>query len=368
MTRSPASTALMPLVEAVAALTADVTPVAPQRVASALALGCVAAETVVAGEGPPPGATALRDGWAVSFARVSGAGPHSPVPLGTDLAWMDAGDPVPAGFDTLLPPDSVEDGSAVADAPEGEGIRVAGGDLGPDDVILRAGELLRPLHLLALATAGVTDIAVRQPRIRLVTAGRLPAGRDALGPALAAVLAGWGCRVSPATPADAGPQALADILGEGEADAVFVLGGTGFGRADHAVEALALAGHVAAAGIALRPGETAAFGQSRVPVLLLPGRPESALAALLTLGRPLVDALAGRAPHPPRQPEPITRKVVSTIGMAEIVFVRRTASGLEPLGGVELPLRRLIEADGAVLVPPEREGYPAGTPLAWVPL
>ena len=28
--------------------------------------------------------------------------------------------------------------------------------------------------------------------------------------------------------------------------------------------------------------------------------------------------------------------------------------------GRELPLRRLIEADGVVMVAPEREGYPAG--------
>ncbi|MGX5777623.1 molybdopterin-binding protein, partial [Methylorubrum zatmanii] len=96
------------------------------------------------------------------------------------------------------------------------------------------------------------------------------------------------------------------------------------------------------------------------PVLLLPGRPEAALAAFLALGHPLLAALSG-AREPPSRPAPLLRKIVSAIGLTEIVFVRRRAEGIEPLGGAGLPLRRLVEADGAVLVPPESEGYAEGS-------
>ncbi|GMA79550.1 hypothetical protein GCM10025880_59670 [Methylorubrum aminovorans] len=102
-------------------------------------------------------------------------------------------------------------------------------------------------------------------------------------------------------------------------------------------------------------------------MLLLPGRPDAALAAFLALGRPLIAALAGAVKRTPRTGT-LRRKITSTVGLAEIVYLRRYGSEIEPLGGADLPLRRLIEADGAVLVPPEREGYPAGSEVEVVPL
>ncbi len=61
-----------------------------------------------------------------------------------------------------------------------------------------------------------------------------------------------------------------------------MIGGSGLGLADRSVLALAKAGRVEAHGIAISPGETAAFGLvgSR-PVLILPGRIDAALAVWL---------------------------------------------------------------------------------------
>lgn len=369
MTRRSASAALMPLAEAVAALTASAAPVAPRLAAPASVLGAIAAETVEAGAALPPQAIALRDGWAVAFADASGATAQSPVPLRGGFRWVDSGDPLPASRDTVLPFEAVEDGAATSDAPAGEGVRAAGGDLAPGDALVRAGERLRPLHLLGLAAMGIADILVRIPRVRLITAGRPPDGRDALGPAVAAILTGWGCDVLSVAHQERTVEALAEAMAGGEADAVITIGGTGFGRGDRSLDALARAGIVAQSGIALRPGETNAFGRVRDrPLLLLPGSPEACLAALLCLARPLIDRLAGAEPGSPSPPEPIGRKITSAIGLAEIVYVRRTSSGLEPLGGAELPLRRLLQADGVVLVPPEQEGYPEGTRLEMMAL
>jgi len=43
--------------------------------------------------------------------------------------------------------------------------------------------------------------------------------------------------------------------------------------------------------------------------------------------------------------------------------VRRVADGVEPLASGYWPVQALTRADGWVLVPPESEGFPAGTVL-----
>ncbi len=96
------------------------------------------------------------------------------------------------------------------------------------------------------------------------------------------------------------------------------------------------------------------------PVILVPGSPEAAMAVFLTLGRPLMTALSGGVPPASRRAR-LRRKIASGIGLSEVVFGRHGPGEFEPLGSADLPLRGLIRADAAVLVPPEREGYPEGT-------
>jgi molybdopterin biosynthesis enzyme len=62
-------------------------------------------------------------------------------------------------------------------------------------------------------------------------------------------------------------------------------------------------------------------------------------------------------------PVRLTRKINSTIGLAEVVPVRRVADGVEPLASGYWPAQALTRADGWVLVPPESEGFAAGTQL-----
>ena len=60
----------------------------------------------------------------------------------------------------------------------------------------------------------------------------------------------------------------------------------------------------------------------------------------------------------------LARKVTSSIGLAEVIPVRRSGNGIEPLASKYLPLSALARADGWILVPAESEGYPAGTSVA----
>ncbi|SFU65277.1 Molybdopterin biosynthesis enzyme [Methylobacterium sp. 174MFSha1.1] len=364
MTPRASTTALMPLAEALPALVALARPVAVADASPAEAVGAVAAQDLAVEAGRPAERRALRDGWAVAAAAVVGASPYAPVRLGREPVWVEAGAALPAGTDALLPPEALgaDPREIEAEAAIGEGTRAPGTEMPPGTRLLASGERVSALCGLALAAAGFDRVAVRRPRLRL-----LAAAPDTLSPLLAAwIAARGGLTETVARPAEV-EDLTAALLIPG-ADAVIVIGGTGPGRRDASAAALARAGRLHAHGIALRPGESAGFGEAAGrPVLLLPGRPDAALAAWLALGRPLLAALAGAGPDATLT-LPLTRKVASVIGLTEVVFLIRTISGAEPLGGAEIPLHRLGRADSALLVPPAHEGYPAGTPVEVLPL
>ncbi|MBX9932709.1 MAG: hypothetical protein K2Y56_14390 [Methylobacterium sp.] len=358
------SQALMPLAEARARLVDGIAPVAGTIMSVQDAIGLYLGADSLVENDVPRADTALRDGWAVAAEAVTGASAHGPIYLRGTPAWLDAGTPLPSETDTILEPDAIptRDGPAnriavIAEAAEAEGVRREGAELRRGLVVAAAGTRLTPLQALALRACGLDKVAVRRPRIRLVVANAYAASSCA---ALAGLIAADGGSVVERA-ATGGAGAIGDALLEGEVEAVFVVGSTGQGRTDHAATALRCAGSLTAHGIALRPGETAGFGEAGGrPVLLIPGRPDAALAAYLALGRTLLQALAN-AQLEERPRAPLLRKLVSTLGVSEFVFARRSMAGLEPLGSFELPLHRLILADAAILVPPEREGYGEGT-------
>ncbi|WP_244965522.1 molybdopterin-binding protein [Methylobacterium soli] len=367
------SAALMPLCEALARLRDGLAPVSARAVPLAEAVGCVSADDVTAAIARPRTRTALRDGWAVASAEITGASPYAPILLQRAPSWLESGEALPEAADTLLPAEAVDLSGPlaeiVADAAPGDGTRPVAGDLAAGRTLIRAGERVSAPQALALAEAGLRDIPIRVPRIAVVLTG---AGRrdgpEARAAALTWLVAGAGGRVSSVTEAPGAVVGLADTLRGLAADALLVVGGTGFGRTDGAADALARAGRLDGHGLALRPGETSGFGRvGAMPVLLLPGRPEAMLAAFLALGRPLLAGLTGAAPVPATTAI-LSRKLTSVIGLSEIVFVAPVEGGVTPLGGAELALARLLLARGAVLVPPEREGYPDGTPVEILPL
>jgi molybdopterin molybdotransferase len=143
------------------------------------------------------------------------------------------------------------------------------------------------------------------------------------------------------------------------------IGGTGSGRRDGAVQELARLGQVEAHGIAVCPGETAAFGfVGQRPVLLLPGRIDAALAIWLLLGRHIVAKLAGGKVEDMPAMLPLRRKVASGIGMTELIPVSCDDGMAEPLGSGYLSLTALSCSDGWIVIPPDSEGFAAGSQVA----
>ena len=353
-------TRLSPLSEAFAAIDAVARAVAPGDVAPLAAVGRVPAADVTAPGPLPPAALALRDGWAVRAELVADAGPYSPVPLGPPPTWVEVGDAMPVGADAVLPADSVATTAGRAEAlspvAPGEGVMAAGADARPGQVLAVAGRRLRGIDAAILRRAGIGRVSVRVPRVRIACAyGGREMGEDFVAPWIARAIDAMGGVVL------AGTSRLAVALDDPEADAVVAVGGTGAGRRDDSVRALARAGTVAFHGVGLQPGETAAFGSAGGrPVLLLPGRLDAALAAMLVLGRHLLARLAGAGDVEAGAVVTLRRKVTSTVGISEVVLVRRAADGVEPIAANVFPLQALARADGYIVVPAHSEGHPPG--------
>jgi len=359
-------TRLTPLSAILALIDSRVGAVTPQKSVIAVALGSTLAEDVVASPRPPV-LIALRDGFAVEAGAIADAGPYSPVPFASKPQRVDVGEPLPSGTDAVAPFDAVnvrgDRDEAVAAVSPGEGMLPAGGDCTPRTPLRRAGKSVRAIDIAVIAAAGIAEVMVRSPRIRIACASNVktPLIAGALD-VLAHAATAAGCTVLKAQREGEG---LDRALTDESADAVIALGGTGSGRRDASVKTLARLGQVEAHGIAVSPGETAAFGFAGTrPVLLIPGRLDAALAIWLLIGRYLVAKLAGGSLADWPVTLPLKRKVTSTIGLTELVPVSCVGGVAEPLASGYLSLESLARGDGWIFVPAESEGFAAGTAVA----
>lgn len=358
-------TRLTPLAEVLAMVDTEVKPVTPRTLDVAAGMG----RTLAADAGAPArpsAAIALLDGWAVAADDTLGAGGYAPALLMHTPPRVEAGQAMPPGTDSVAPFDAVKMGAngaeALATVNPGDGVLPAGGDSDPGIPLRRAGERLRMTDLAAFAAIGLARLTVREPRVRV-----LALRGNGIITATARLLAGDIERRGGAARVDEGVRGLDVALATENADAIVAIGGTGNGRNDSSVNTLKREGRLAVHGLALTPGETAAFGFAGVrPVLLLPGRLDAALAVWLTVGRRMLERLAGtnNKESEPGEMLPLARKVTSTVGLAEVVPVRRVGGEIEPLASKYLPLSALTRSEGWILVPADSEGYSVGHSVA----
>jgi molybdopterin biosynthesis enzyme len=350
---------VLPLIDALAR------PVAVQSVEVRSAHRLTLADDVRAVSARPAAALALRDGWAVASADILDASAGAPVPLTPPPQWLESATPIPQGADAIVACDAVtwQGGIAEAVAPvaPGEGVLASGADVAAGAILRRSGKRVRSSDVAVLKAAGIEKVSVRVPRIAIVLGG--PAGvlLDAAIGFLADIVAESG-----GVPAFG---LMDQAFHDPKVDAVIVVGGTGTGRRDGSVRAVARSGRVAVHGVAISPGETAALGEvDGRPVLLIPGRLDCIIAVWLLLGRPLLARLSGSLAGEDARDGVLARKVASSLGLAEVIPVRRGDNGVEPLASGYLSLAALADADGWIMVPAESEGYPAGARVTVRPL
>jgi molybdopterin molybdotransferase len=373
-------TRLTPVEDLLRHIDGGVRPVEAREVPIAQASGALLARDIVLAEARPPTPLAMIDGWAVRAEATADAGGYAPVLL-PHTHEVEVGDALPPEFDAVAPHDIVTRRGEACELHQpvtaGDGVLMPGDDAAAGEVLRPAGARLRHRDIAVLRALGVTTTVVRRPHLRLGVAGP---DLDPIGDAASfwlshAVLEKGGCLQRADTGAN--PLVRPPLLGLEDtlgaiidgADGAIIVGGTGSGRRDHAVAALAEAGTVVAHGIAMTPGESAAFGfvKSR-PVLLVPGRLDAAVAAWLLIGRVMLARLQGGNEDVSVVEGTLTAKVTSTIGLTELVPVRWSDGGVEPLAAKYLPLAVLCRADGWIVIPAASEGLPADARVMVKPL
>ena len=379
--------------EHLARVLAGVQPLTPLAQPLLETLGLACAEDVVATMSLPSFDNSAMDGYAVRQADVSGASAEHPIVLPVvgeigagqsglrtlaagSAAKIMTGAPIPAGADAVVPYEWTDRGVAevrVEQAPEaGQHVRPAGDDIAEGDLLIRDGTVLGPRHIGLLASVGRATVLSRpRPRVVVFSTGselRDPGGElghDSIFDGNSYMLAAAVSRAG-AIPERVGivpddPDAFLEML-HGRlagADLVVTSGGVSQGDYDIVKEALRREG-VWFGPVAMQPGKPQGFGlvgESRTPVVTLPGNSVSAYVSFEMFVLPAIRTLMGLTPaSKPFLEARLTKGMTSPAGRRQ--FMRGMAGSdaqgryVEPVGGPGSHLiGALAEANSLIIVP-----------------
>ena len=297
------------------------------------ALGLAAARPLTAPRRLPSSAVALRSGHAVCALELAGASPQAPAPLAALPPAVAAGDAMPSGCDAILDPAALQVGRFGAEALEpvepGAWVRLEGQDLAEGETLVEAGGLITPEIALAGRIAGVREIAVRRPRVRIERSAGPE--RDWLIGKLAA------CGAWLVEAGDGPADLLLRVVGDERPKLALAPGGAGWARIE---------------------GDR--------PIVELPARFDAMLGAWCALALPMLARLSGREIL--TTPTPLARKVSSAVGWTDLALLRIEEGRAHPLAVGDAPLGCIIRASGFAILLPESEGAPADAPVQAISL
>ena len=327
------------------------------------------------------------DGFAVRAEDTLSASPVSPIILKlteeviqNTCKRVHTGSAMPAGADAvvMLEYSRLMNGAVeiTAQVHPNKHVGEIGEDVMAGEMLFEPGHQLRPGDLAVLGSIGIRDIEVyHRPLIAIIPTGEevMPRG-TVLNPGeiwetnslmTASYVRKFGAvpRISDIV-IDNYELLRQAILAGLDADMLIISGGTSVGERDLVPSVIAEIGELLVHGVAISPGKPTALGiVNQKPVLCMPGYPVAGLVALLVFGKDAIQKLG----HIPKIPEiikrlPLKDKITSRQGYQTYVRVRIADNMVEPLmtSGAGI-LSSVAKADGYVVVPPNIEGYGAGT-------
>jgi molybdopterin molybdotransferase len=391
---------MLPVAEALARITAGVTPLEAETVPLADAAGRVLAADVVSALTQPPFRSSAMDGYAVRSSDVqtlparlklvgeSGAGHPFGGEVGPgETVRIFTGAPVPSGADLIVIQENVTPLGPIAEVrelSEEDFLRPEGFDFTAGQALLRAGRRLTARDVMLAAQANVTALAVtRRPLVailasgdELVEPGEIPgAGQivSSIPAGLAALIRNAGAEPRLLGIARDTMASLAEKLGRaGQADILVTIGGASVGEHDLVRHALEEAGFtIAFHNVAMRPGKPLMFGvRGPCRVLGLPGNPVSAMVTGLIFLKPLIAALLGESALERHMTAPLAAALPANGPRQAYMRGRIIASGaVEAFASQDSSLiSRLAAADCLIIRPPHAPAAASGEPVPILPL
>ncbi|HOA83193.1 MAG TPA: molybdopterin biosynthesis protein [Thermodesulfovibrio thiophilus] len=369
------------------------TPIDSEIIDVKNALGRVTAQAVFAKFSSPYFHSAAMDGYALRARDTFTATEREPVRLkiGVDAHWIETGDPLPDGFDAVIPVEDVNlrDGfiEIYASVPPYNDVRPIGEDIVATELIIPESHVVRAADIGAILASGICTIDVRRKPL----IGIIPTGSELIDaskikekmpepPQLieynSAVLA------SLTTQTGAEPKIYSIVRDEEkeikdailnalkECDIVLLNAGSGYGKEDFTYKVINELGEVLINGVAIRPGKPfiAGFVNNR-PVLGIPGYPVSSFLSFELFVRPLMEFYLGTKIQKEEKLQGIlSRQISSNIGVDEFVRVKVGRVGkkyiVTPLGRGAGLLMSIVRADGYIVIPRGSEGFSQGTEIA----
>jgi putative molybdopterin biosynthesis protein len=370
--------------------------------------GRVLAEPVWAKISSPHYHASAMDGFAVRSTDTIGAQPATPIIInvGVDARYLDTGDPLPEGFDAVIPIENTEalniNGNQAQDIRKPDSIRIRssvvpwshvrplGEDFIASELVLPAGHTLRPYDLGAIAASGHANVKVsRKPKVAILPTGSelVPIGSELkIGDileyntlVLAAQVNAMGAEAKRLSIIRDNFEEICLRIKEvaKDSDLILLNAGSSAGSEDYSSRAIEQLGQLLVHGVAVRPGHPVILGTIRceqngengtsrvVPIIGVPGYPVSAALTVDIFVEPIIACWLGRPALELQTVEAnLTRKIVSSPGDDDYVRVvmgrvdeKLLAAPLSRGAGV---MSSLVKADGLVIIPRGEQGIESG--------
>ncbi|WP_141266522.1 molybdopterin biosynthesis protein [Thermodesulfovibrio sp. Kuro-1] len=354
------------------------------------ALGRITAEPVLAKFSSPYFHSAAMDGYAVKSQKTFLATEREPVRLqiGVDAQWIETGDPLPEGFDAVIPIEDVtlRDGfiEIYSSVPPYNDVRPIGEDIVATELIIPESHVVRAVDIGAILASGITEIKVRKKPI----IGIIPTGSELIPPEKlkermpqppelieynSAVLenlikeAVAEPKVYPIVPDEEKEIKNAILNAIKECDMVLLNAGSGYGKEDFTYKVINELGNVIINGVAIKPGKPfiAGFIKNK-PILGIPGYPVSAFLCFDLFVKPLIELFLGISVKKEEKLKAIlSRQISSNMGVDEFVRVKVGRVGgkyiVTPMGRGAGLLMSVVRADGYIVIPKGSEGFSQGS-------
>ncbi len=338
--------------------------------------------------------TSAMDGWVLSSGGpweivgeiVAGTAPVKNLLAGQAMKIVTGGI-IPSGGHSVLRWEHAreEDGFIIGQASPGQDIRPSAKESKKGELLISSGTLLTPAMVGLLAACGHDSVLVtRKPRAAILLLGDelmfsgIPENgrvRDSLGIQIPAMLNDLGVEVISVAYIEDKLESVINGFKNAinSIDILITTGGTADGPRDH-IHAAIESRHwkLLVDRVKVRPGHPMLLAECKndadhsIPLLGLPGNPQSAVAGLLTLGVPLINSLLGQDIEP-LQNVTTMEELVAPEGFNRLVAGRIEGSNFYPaqyLGSAML--RGLAHSTGFGVI--EGGNTRSGVSIRWLPL